>query len=72
MTVQMDHAVDAEVEKIIFMKIETKIMTIVKVEKLFKRIQQEQAGKLDLLVNNAYAGVGLETFKFKFENQTNE
>jgi len=38
-TVQMDHAVDAEVEK------------------LFKRIQQEQAGKLDLLVNNAYAGV---------------
>ena len=32
-------------------------MIIVKVEKLFKRIQQEQAGKLDLLVNNAYAGV---------------
>ena len=28
------------------------------VEKLFTKIQQEQAGKLDLLVNNAYAGVG--------------
>ena len=38
------------------------IMTVTKVEKLFKRIQQEQAGKLDLLVNNAYAGVGLEIF----------
>ena len=33
------------------------IMIIMKVEKLFKRIQQEQSGKLDLLVNNAYAGV---------------
>jgi len=38
-TVQMDHSIDAEVEK------------------LFTKIQQEQAGKLDLLVNNAYAGV---------------
>ena len=27
------------------------------VEKLFHRIGQEQAGKLDVLVNNAFAGV---------------
>ena len=27
------------------------------VEKLFHRIEQEQSGKLDVLVNNAYAGV---------------
>ena len=27
------------------------------VEKLFHRIGQEQAGRLDVLVNNAYAGV---------------
>ena len=40
-------------------------MIIVKVEKLFKRIQQEQAGKLDLLVNNAYAGVSLEIFNIQ-------
>jgi len=38
-TVQMDHAVDADVEK------------------LFERIKSEQNGKLDVLVNNAYAGV---------------
>ena len=30
---------------------------VFQVEKLFHRIGQEQAGKLDLLVNNAYAGV---------------
>jgi len=38
-TVQMDHGVDSEVEK------------------LFDQIKKEQNGKLDLLVNNAYAGV---------------
>ena len=38
-TVQMDHGVDADVEK------------------LFERIKSEQNGKLDVLVNNAYAGV---------------
>jgi len=38
-TVQMDHGVDSEVEK------------------LFERIKKEQNGKLDVLVNNAYAGV---------------
>ena len=38
-TVQMDHGVDTEVEK------------------LFAQIKKEQNGKLDLLVNNAYAGV---------------
>ena len=27
------------------------------VEKLFQRIGQEQSGRLDVLVNNAYAGV---------------
>ena len=37
--VQMDHGVDAEVEK------------------LFDQIKKEQNGKLDVLVNNAYAGV---------------
>merc|ERR1711874_534654 len=38
-TVQMDHGIDSEVEK------------------LFDQIKKEQNGKLDLLVNNAYAGV---------------
>jgi len=38
-SVQMDHGVDAEVEK------------------LFDQIKKEQNGKLDVLVNNAYAGV---------------
>merc|ERR1711988_491053 len=38
-TVQMDHGLDADVEK------------------LFERIKSEQNGKLDVLVNNAYAGV---------------
>jgi len=38
-TVQMDHGVDTEVEK------------------LFDQIKKEQNGKLDVLVNNAYAGV---------------
>ena len=38
-TVQMDHGVDSEVEK------------------LFDQIKTEQNGKLDVLVNNAYAGV---------------
>merc|ERR1711953_1103821 len=38
-TVQMDHGVDSDVEK------------------LFDQIKKEQNGKLDLLVNNAYAGV---------------
>jgi len=38
-TVQMDHGVDSDVEK------------------LFEKIKTEQNGKLDVLVNNAYAGV---------------
>lgn len=38
-TVQMDHGVDSDVEK------------------LFEKIKKEQNGKLDVLVNNAYAGV---------------
>ena len=46
-------------------------MTVTKVEKLFKRIQQEQAGKLDLLVSNAYAGVK-EHFKSKLANKEKE
>ena len=32
-------------------------VSLFQVEKLFHRIGQEQAGRLDLLVNNAYAGV---------------
>jgi dehydrogenase/reductase SDR family protein 1 len=38
-TVQMDHGIDSEVEK------------------LFQKISEEQSGQLDVLVNNAYAGV---------------
>jgi len=40
-TVQMDHSVDSEVDK------------------LFERIKGEQSGRLDVLVNNAYAGVNM-------------
>ncbi|CAF0932463.1 unnamed protein product [Brachionus calyciflorus] len=38
------------------------------VEQLFKRIEMEQKGQLDILVNNAYKGVGtiLENMKLKF------
>ena len=32
------------------------------VEKLFTKIKKEQDGRLDILVNNAFAGVNVSTF----------